>query len=129
MKNPVRRIMKLAALTIVSWTLLFSIPVYAQPSIGTAQITKLARQFNISPDILSKFTSMSLEDMKGGLDIAKNLSGMGGLSMDDAVSQVMGALAGGKDLGSVASEFGVDMPAEGSGLLDGASKSLKKKLN
>jgi len=135
MKKSIRSIVKLATLTLISWPLLFSSPIFAQTGVGTAQLTKLAKQFNVSPDVLSSFKNMSLKDMQSGLNIAQQVSGKGALSMDAATKEVMGAASSGKGWDSIATDFGVDASAgksSGKTSTKGPSipgKSNKKLLN
>jgi hypothetical protein len=88
----------------------------AVPAMAVAQdidakaITKLAKDFDVSPDILSGFKDMSLPDVRSGLDIAKEVSKRGDMSMNDAASKVLGSRKGGKDWDGIAKDFDVKPP-------------------
>ena len=43
------------------------------------QIASLATQFGVTPDILSKFVNLGPDDLRGGLDIAKQVAAKGEL--------------------------------------------------
>ena len=107
MTKLIRASVKLAALAIFTLPLLLSSPLYAQ-SASSPQLAKLAKQFNVSPGKLAKFSDMNINDIKSGLEMAKNLSGKGDLSMDAALDKVMGAAADGQDWGSIASDLDID---------------------
>lgn len=110
----IHTLIKLGALVIFTLPLLLSSPVYSQGA-GSPQLTKLAKKFNVSPATLTKFADMNANDIKSGLDIAKQLSAKGELSMDAATSKVLGAAADGDDWNKIASDFGVDEVAGTSG--------------
>ena len=78
--------------------------------IGPKVITKIAKEFGVAPDILSKFKDMALPDMRNGLGIAKQVATRGDMSMDEAASKVLGSNKSGKDWGGIASDFNVDPP-------------------
>ena len=107
MTKLIRASVKLAALAIFTLPLLLSSPLYAQ-SASSPQLAKLAKQFNVSPGKLAKFSDMNINDIKSGLEMAKNLSSKGDLSMDAALDKVMGAAADGQDWGSIASDLDID---------------------
>ena len=107
MTKLVRTTVKLAALALFTLPLLLSSPLYAQ-SASSPQLAKLAKQFNVSPGKLAKFSDMNINDIKSGLEMAKNLSSKGDLSMDAALDKVMGAAADGQDWGSIASDLDID---------------------
>ena len=127
MTSPNRTIFKLTALALFTLPLLLSSPVHAQ-GVGAAQLTKLAKQFNVSPGTLSKFSDMSIKDLQSGLDMAKKLSGNGDLSMDAAVDKVMGAAAGGQDWDSIGSDLGIDAVNSADAIDAKIPSKLKKKL-
>ena len=107
MTKLIRASVKLAALAIFTLPLLLSSPLYAQ-SASSPQLAKLAKQFNVSPGKLARFSDMNINDIKSGLEMAKNLSSKGDLSMDAALDKVMGAAADGQDWGSIASDLDID---------------------
>ena len=88
--------------------------------IGSKAITKLAKDFDVSPNVLSGFKDMSLPDVRSGLDIAKEVSKRGDMSMNDATSKVLGSRKGGKDWDGIAKDFDVKPPKS-------TKKSLPKK--
>lgn len=126
MTKLIRTTFKLAALALFTLPLLLSSPLYAQGAVSP-QLTKLAKQFNVSPSKLAKFSDMSMKDIKSGLEMAKGLSSKGELSMDAALDKVMGAAAGGQDWGSIASDMGIDA-AGAVDATDAMPSKLKKKL-
>lgn len=79
-------------------------------SLGPAAIQKLAKDFDVSADVISKFKNMTLPDLQSGLDIAKKVASQGELSMNDAASKVLGAKEGGKDWTGIAKDFDVEPP-------------------
>ena len=78
--------------------------------VGAAVISKLAKDFDVSPDILSKFKEMALPDLQSGLDIAKQVATRGDMSMNDAVGKVLGAKNNDKGWDSIAKDFDVELP-------------------
>ena len=118
MKSPIRKIAMLSTVTLISGLMLLSSPIFAQAALGGAQISKLAKQFGVSPDVLSKFGGMSVKDMQSGLGIAKQVSAKGGMSMDAAASEVLNASKGGNSWNSIASDFGVDDASKNSSATD-----------
>jgi hypothetical protein len=66
MTKLVRTTVKLAALALFTLPLLLSSPLYAQ-SASSPQLAKLAKQFNVSPGKLAKFSDMNINDIKSGL--------------------------------------------------------------
>ena len=120
MTKLVRTTVKLAALALFTLPLLLSSPLYAQ-SASSPQLAKLAKQFNVSPGKLAKFSDMNINDIKSGLEMAKNLSSKGDLSMDAALDKVMGAAADGQDWGGIASDLDIDA-------VDAADTKIPSKL-
>ena len=93
---------------------LLTIPVLSgAQQVGSAVISKLAKDFDVSPDVLSKFKKMALPDLQSGLDIAKQVSTRGDMSMNDAASKVLGTKNSDKNWDSIAKEFDVEPPKPG----------------
>lgn len=131
MKMIANRTQKFITLAIFFGLLIIAIPAFAQPAISANQVTKLAKQFDVSPDILSKFGSMNLEEMRSGLGIAKQVTAKGGSSMDEAVNKVLSAAQNGKGWTDIATDFGVDAPVGKGGSVNvkipGKAKNPRKK--
>ena len=98
----------LALLLTVSGGLTLEAGAQAAPTVA-----KLAKDFSVSPKLLRKFSKagMSVKDLGSGLKIAKEVSNLKNLSIDDAAERVLNLRQGGKNWGDIAGELGVDLPA------------------
>lgn len=88
-----------------------------------ASIAKLAKEFSVSPKLLTKFSKAGLSgaDLGSGLKIAKEVANVKDLKIDDAVEQVLSLKQGGKDWPDIAKNFGVELPG-GMDALEGIKK-------
>ncbi len=88
-----------------------------------AGVAKLAKEFSVSPKLLTKFSKAGLSgvDLGNGLKIAKEVANVKDLKIDDAVEQVLSLKQGGKDWSDIAKNFGVELP-EGVDALEGIKK-------
>ena len=88
-----------------------------------AGIAKLAKDFSVSPKLLTKFSKAGLSraDLGSGLQIAKEVANVKDLKIDDAVEQVLSLKEGGKDWPDIAKSFGVELPM-GMDALEGIKK-------
>jgi hypothetical protein len=86
-------------------------------------IAKLAKEFSVSPKLLTKFSKAGLSraDLGSGLQIAKEVANVKDLKIDDAVEQVLSLKEGGKDWPDIAKNFGVELP-KGMDALEGIKK-------
>ena len=94
--------------------------VLALPSLVTLEVdaqaapavAKLAKDFNVSPNLLAKFSKAGLSraDLGDGLKIAKEVANVKNLKMDDAAEQVLGLKQRGQEWPAIAKEFGVELP-------------------
>ena len=84
----------------------------AQASGTDAALSALANQFNVSPDLLGKFSKMGLSkvDLGHGLQLAKSIVGKGELSMGDAAEKVLSLTGEGQDWMQIAKDFDVELP-------------------
>lgn len=100
----------LAFMLTVAGPLALQAPVQAAE--GGAVIKALAKQFNVSPDLLQKFSKMGLSkvDLSNGLQLAKSIAGKGQLDISDAAEKVLGLKGEGKDWMEIAKEFDVELP-------------------
>jgi hypothetical protein len=88
-----------------------------------ASIAKLAKEFSVSPKLLTKFSKAGLSgaDLGSGLRIAKEVANVKDLKIDDAVEQVLSLKEDGKDWPDIAKNFGVELP-QGMDALEGIKK-------
>ena len=81
---------------------------------SSAAVAKLAKDFNVSPKLLTQFRKAGLSrvDLGNGLKIAKQVSGAKNLKMNDAATQVLSLKQGGKGWADIAKEFDIDLPTD-----------------
>ena len=93
---------------VLSLTSLTALQVSAQ---SAPEIAKLAKDFNVSPKVLSKFSKagLSSSDLKSGLELAKQVVNSGDLKIDEAVNQIFSLKQDGKDWEAIAKEFDVTL--------------------
>lgn len=75
-------------------------------------LAKLAKDFKVSPKLLTKFSKAGLSgaDLGNGLKVAKEVANVKSLDMNDAAEQVLNLKQGGKGWPDIAKEFEVDLP-------------------
>lgn len=79
---------------------------------AASTVAKLAKDFKVSPKLLTKFSKAGLSgvDLGNGLKIAKDVADVKSLQMNDAAEQVLNLKQGGKDWSDIAQEFGIELP-------------------
>ena len=79
---------------------------------AATNIAKLAKDFSVSPKLLKKFNKGGLSgvDLGNGLKIAKEVSNVKNLEINDAAEQVLGLKQDGKDWTEITKQFGVELP-------------------
>jgi hypothetical protein len=98
--------------------------VQAQQVVDSKIISKLGKQFDVSPDVLGKFKNMKLDDMQNGVEMAQRTIKSGGPSMDESTDKILSARQSGQEWEEIATQFGVDPP---SGVRSGIKKPDGKK--
>lgn len=76
-------------------------------------VAKLAKDFSVSPKLLTRFSKSGLSslDLGKGLSLAKDISGKKNLNMEEVVEQVLDLKQRGQDWPDITKNFGVDLPA------------------
>jgi len=109
--------MKLFKTMLFSTLLAFSSAMYfevqAQPK-PKPNITKLAKDFGVSPKLLQKFrkAGMKASDISDGLKISQQVSKLKNIDIGDAVEQVLGQKLDGKEWSDIAKQFDVELPVD-----------------
>lgn len=75
-------------------------------------VAKLAKDFSVSPKLLKKFSKAGLSgvDLGNGLKIAKEVSSVKNLDINDAAEQVLGLKRDGKEWPDIAKQLEVELP-------------------
>ena len=105
--------MKLIKIIIFSTLLAFSNAMFLEVQAqGKPNIAKLAKDFSVSPKLLQKFrkAGMKVSDIGEGLKIAKDVSKIKNLDINDAAEQILGLKQDGKEWTDITKEFGVELP-------------------
>lgn len=95
--------------TLLAFSSAMYVEVQAQPK---TNIAKLAKDFSVSPKLLQKFrkSGMKVSDISEGLKIAKDVSKIKNLDINDAAEKILGLKQGGKEWPDIAKDFGVELP-------------------
>ena len=98
-----------AAVLAVSGTVAVHAPVQAS---GGVALKAMAKQFSVSPDLLTKFSKMGLSnvDLSNGLQLAKSIVDKGDLKIGEAAEKVLSLKGDGKDWAQIAKDFDVELP-------------------
>lgn len=81
---------------------------------AASSVAKLAKDFSVSPKMLTKFSKAGLSgvDLGNGLKIAKDVSKVKNLDINEAAEQVLGLKRDGKDWPDITKQFGVELPKD-----------------
>ena len=97
---------------------LFLVIALSSPTISVVEaqaaptVAKLAKDFSVSPKLLKKFSKAGLSgvDLGNGLKIAKEVSSVKNLDINDAAEQVLGLKRDGKEWPDIAKQFEIELP-------------------